>query len=279
MRVESSASNTSQWPRDESQPSPQLTGMKKLSVAHGVANSQNSPSTTSPTVLPSYRDSIFSGAHQTLEWREGLRDDSSIPGQQLPRVSNPSDRRSSYTGPPAPDHLNLTGSLQHAHRTCQVQGPPPLLSSESTAERSSGSSGSTSSGAFYTPRTPMEPSLDRALPIPTLYPQKSTGGFDNPHQLPPLRPPSLSPQTSMLGSQQSPNGIHAIVDYPNSMAPMRGYTTPNTQQILPADNNDPRLREYMSTSSAEDNNLDPVSALLKAGEIVDRSSRNRPPPP
>ena len=215
IRVESSASNTSQWPRDESQPSPQLTGMKKLTVAHGVANSQSPPSTTSPTVLPGYRDSIFSGAHQTLAWREGLRDDNILPGQPLPRVTDPSDRRSSFTGPPAPDHLNLTGSLQHAHRTGQGQGhPPPLLSSESTAGRSSGSSGSTSSGAFYTPRTPMEPALDRALPIPNLYAQKSTGSFDNPHQLPPLRPPSLSPQTPMLSSQQSPKGKFRNVVYP-----------------------------------------------------------------
>ena len=49
-RVESSASSTSQWPAHESQPSPQLTGLKKLSG--GVANSQGSPNTTSPTVLP-----------------------------------------------------------------------------------------------------------------------------------------------------------------------------------------------------------------------------------
>jgi hypothetical protein len=207
MRVESSASNTSQWPTNESQPSPQLTGLKKLSV--GAASSQGSPSTTSPTVLPGYRDSIFSGVNQTLAWRDGHRDDNGIPSQQLPRMTNPADaRRSSYTGPPVPDPLNLTGSLQHAHRTGQGSGhPPPLLSSESTAGRSSGSSGSTSSSMFYnTPRTPMEPSLDRALPIPALYSQKSSGSFDNAHQLPPLRPPSLSPQTSMLGTQQSPNG-------------------------------------------------------------------------
>jgi hypothetical protein len=214
MRVGSSASNSSPWPPHENLPSPQLTGIKKLSVAHGVANSQGSPSTSSPTALPGYRDSIFSGTNQTLVWREGLRDDS-IPGQHLPRVTDPADRRSSYTGPPAADSLNLTGSLQHAHRTGQVSHPPPLISSESTAGRSTGSSGSTNSSAFYnTPRTPMEPAHDRALPIPTLYPQKSTGSFDNLHQLPPIRPPSLSPQTSMAGSQQSPNGT-----FPNRVCP------------------------------------------------------------
>jgi hypothetical protein len=51
----------------------------------------------------------------------------------------------------------------------------------------------------------MEPPLERALPIPSLYPQKSNGSFEN--QLPPLRPPSLSPRSTMLGSQQSPNGM------------------------------------------------------------------------
>jgi hypothetical protein len=132
-------------------------------------------------------------------------------------MTNPADaRRSSYAGPPAIDPLNLTGSLQPAHRTGQGH-PPPLLSSESTAGRSSGSSGSTSSSVYYTPGTPMEPSLDRALPIPILYPQKSTGSFDNPHQLLPLRPP-LSPQTSMLGSQQSLNGT-----LPSRLCPLPLY--------------------------------------------------------
>jgi hypothetical protein len=47
---------------------------------------------------------------------------------------------------------------------------------------------------------------------------------------------------------------------------MRGYAAPNTQQTPPTDSNDSRLREFISASSPEDNNLDPVSALLKAGE-------------
>ena len=62
------------------------------------------------------------------------------------------------------------------------------------------------------------------------------------------------------------------------MAPMRGYAAPNNQQIPPADNNDPRLREFLSGNPSEDSNLDPFSALLKAGEIVNRNSRNQPPP-
>ena len=53
--------------------------------------------------------------------------------------------------------------------------------------------------------------------------------------------------------------VYSIVDY-------RGYTSPTSQQILVAGNNDISHREYTAVSSPEDNNLDPVSALLKAGE-------------
>lgn len=213
MRVESSASNTSQWPTIESQPSPQLTGLQKLSVA--APSSQSSPSSTSPTVLPGYRDPILNGTHQTVAWRDGHRDDNSIPVPQLPRMTSSANaRRSSFTGPPIAGSLNLTGSLQHAHRTGQGYArPPPLPTKESTAGRSSGSSGSTASSTFYSPRTPLEHPLDRTLPIPQLYSQKSTGSFDNSHQLPPLRPPSLSPQ-STIGSQQSPNDT-----WPNRVCP------------------------------------------------------------
>ena len=219
-RLGSSASTTSPWPSHDSQPSPQLTGIKKLSAAHGATNSQGSPSIASPTTLPGYRDSIFSASSQTLAWREGLRDDS-MSGQNLPRVRNPADRPSSFTGPSVADSLNVTGSLQHAHRTGQVSHPPPLISSESAAGRSTGSSVSTSSSAFYnTPRTPMEPPLDRALPIPTLYPNKSISSFDSPHQLPPIRQSSLSPQTSISGIPQStPNGT-----FPNSLCPCSIYS-------------------------------------------------------
>lgn len=67
-------------------------------------------------------------------------------------------------------------------------------------------------------------------------------------------------------------GIPAIMDFPTSMAPMRGYVTTASQV---ADGHDARMRDFLSASSAEDSNLDPVSALLRAGEIVNRTSRDR----
>lgn len=67
------------------------------------------------------------------------------------------------------------------------------------------------------------------------------------------------------------------------MAPIRGYNTA-PQSIVGVDRPDPRVREYALQNPTEDNNnLDPVSALLKAGEIVNRNSRaqtqtQKPPP-
>lgn len=266
MRVESSGSATGQWHPPEGQSSPQIPSMPKLSVALGGPKPQNSPSATSPTVLPGYRDSIYGGNSQSLAWREGQRGDD-LANSQLPRLSSVTDSRPNFSGLSHADPRNLTGSQQHDHRMNRGQNhpPPPLLSSEST-NRSSTSSASTGSSAFYTPRTPLEPPLDRALPIPSLYAQKSNGSYDN--QLPPLRPPSLSPQSSMLLTQQSPNAIHSI-DFPNSIPPIRNYP----QQGNPNNQPDSRLQDYSNT--AEDN-LDPVSALLRAGEIVDRNSNGRP---
>lgn len=112
----------------------------------------------------------------------------------------------------------------------------------------------------------MEPAIDRPLPIPSLYTQKS---YEN--QLPPLRPPSLPPQTT-IHSQLSPNAVHPIMEFPASMAPMRGYNATNSKQH-PIESHDERLRDF---EALEDQILDPVSALLRAGEIVNRNSSNRP---
>jgi len=270
MRLESSTPGAGQWHTGDGASSPQLSAVPKLSLALGGPKRQGSPNTTSPTVLPGYRDSIYGAPQQALPWRDNQRDDSLGSLQQLSRVATVGDRRPSYTESPS-EKLNLTGSMQHAHRTGQSH-PPPLLTSEST-NRSSVSSGSTVSSTYFTPRTPMEPPLERALPIPSLYPQKSNGSFD--HQLPPLRPPSLSPRSIMLASQQSPKGVHSL-DFPSSMAPLRSYTATAPQQIAHDDQSEARHRDLMSSTSGDDNILDPVSALLRAGEIVNRNSRGRP---
>jgi len=271
LHAELSGSNTNQWHTVDGHTSPQSATMPKLALTLGGPRGPGSPNTGSPAVLPGYRDSIFGGTQQTLAWRDGQRDESGNSFQQLPRLASINDRRPNYPGGIVKDALNLTGSLQHAHRTGQSH-PPPLLTSEST-NRSSGSSASGASSAYYTPRTPMEPPLERALPIPSLYPQKSSGSFES--QLPPLRPPSLSPQSTVLGTQQSPNGIQTHADFPTSIPPIRSFTATASYQVGQGDRPHSRSRDFMSSDSVDDSNLDPVSALLRAGEIVNRNSRER----
>lgn len=63
--------------------------------------------------------------------------------------------------------------------------------------------------------------------------------------------------------------IHTGVDFQSSIPPLRGYgsSQPPGQHNQP----DRRYQEYLS-NSPDDNNLDPVSALLRAGEIVENRS-------
>jgi hypothetical protein len=203
-RVESTTT-VGNWNATDGGASPQFVNTPKLSLALGGPKKHSSPPTASPTVLPGYRESIYGASPQANPWRDNARDDGLTSLQQLSRIASGNDHRSGYNSLPS-DKLNLTGSTQHAHRTGQGNAPP-LLTHESTTSTnmSTASSGSTiSSSAYFSPRTPMEPPLERALPVPALYPQKSNGSFE--HQLPPLRPPSLSPRLTLAGSQQSPNG-------------------------------------------------------------------------
>jgi len=204
-RVESS---TSQWQVPNGQLSPShSTTPQPLTVSHVRGTSQGSPKLMSPTALPGFRDSLIKPTQHTLAWREGQREDNTLPLQKVPRFAESGERRTSYSGP---DYRNTTGSVQHLHRTGKSHTPPSLTSESTTL--SSDSSISNSSSMYFTPRTPMEPSLERSLPLPNLFSQKSPGNFDP--QLPPFRVPSLSPQISSLGTQQSPNGmIEPTSDY------------------------------------------------------------------
>ncbi|TVY78194.1 High mobility group protein 20A [Lachnellula suecica] len=276
-RAESSASSTTPWLASDGNGNTSAS-MPQPNFALGGPNSQSPPNTTSPNILPGYRESIYGGgAQQSLPWRDGHRDDSSTSLPQLPRLTNISDRRPSFPALSRAEVLNLTGSSQHIHRTGQLQGhAPPLLTSEST-NRSTASSTSTISSPMYTPHTPLEPALERALPIPSLYPQKASGSYEN--QLLPLGPPSISPQLSSSVSQHSPNSIPTFLpEYPSSMAPMRGFTATAPQKLGQGERQALSTYDLASRSAVDDNDLDPVSALLKAGEIVSRNSRNQQGP-
>jgi hypothetical protein len=62
------------------------------------------------------------------------------------------------------------------------------------------------------------------------------------------------------------------MDFPITIAPLRGYNHTALQCSCPVDH---RKRNYTPYNLADDN-LDPVSALLKAGEIINRHSKGRP---
>lgn len=186
MPVDSSPASASQW--HEGHHPPALT----LPVVQ-PGQSHGSPSSPS-SILSSYRGAIFGGSAQSLPWRESNREERNMPLQQRRRVASIGDRPLGYAPPPAGDPLNLTEALQNTHRLGQGAYPP--------STSASGSSHSTASSSFLTPRTPLEPTLDRALPMPSLFPQTSSGCYDK--QLPPLRASSLSPQSGTHGLQQSP---------------------------------------------------------------------------
>jgi len=177
VRVESSASNTGQWiPGDVSSP--------PLTV--NVPRTRTSPPSTSPAILPGYRDTVFAEGRNTLAWRDGLREE-----QHLPGIGSVGANQS---GPPT-DTLNSPASNSHAHRTVMIGNPPPLLTREST-NRSTGSS-----NFSYGPRTPMEGPLEP--PSASYYPKK-LGSYEN--QLPPILTPALSPRSSIVNALHSPNG-------------------------------------------------------------------------
>ncbi|KAM3066849.1 hypothetical protein ACMFMF_009902 [Clarireedia jacksonii] len=269
-RVDSSASSKSPWSAGTTQSTPlssisTLPTLPTLNKASSVSGrlGQGSP-THSTSILPGYRESMLGPGAQN--WRDGRREEAAIL-QPIQRIVDMSERRRSHSGPAILDQLALAGSRQHHLRSERSSQPPPLLSTESTSQ--STSSSTSNSSTFYNPRTPMEPNIDRSLPMPALYPQKS-GNYDGPVSY--LPAPSISPQSSMLGAQHSPNGMHPIVDFPTAMPPMRRYSeAPLSLSHSATKEESPRLHSYMST--VEDNELDPVSALLRAGEIVDRSSR------
>lgn len=91
--------------------------------------------------------------------------------------------------------------------------------------------------------------------------------------------------STLLLSLTDLEGIHPHMEFPSSIPPLRGYNPSvsqapyqGSQFVYQEDLQaaDSRIREIMSANSTDDIVLDPVSALLRAGEIVNRNSRDRP---
>ncbi|QSZ35118.1 hypothetical protein DSL72_007983 [Monilinia vaccinii-corymbosi] len=324
MRVNSPASSTSQWHASTPPSSiamtpmslPALTNVPKGPGLQGRLH-PGSP-VDMPKVLPGYRESILGPGGSPVDmpnvllgyresilvpgaqhWREGHRDEGST-AQQTSRGSI--ERRVSQSGSTSTitqDHLNLNDLTQHRRTPQGSLNPPPSLTSESTVQ--SNYSVTSNSSMYFAPRTPLEPDFNRALPIPSLFPQRS-GSYDG--QLPFFSgPSSLSPQASLPGTQQSPNGswqfipyLNSIKDFPTTMPLMQRYseapqgisnsmrsaigrpdmrrsekrTDPSHPQLMSNLHHQPTSNHI---STADELDLDPINALLRAGEIVNRNSR------
>lgn len=212
--------------------------------------------------------------------------------QQLPRLLNDRERRSSQAGflhNVPPESPNRFSASQNSSRTGRGH-TPPLLTSESTSGTTKSTESSASTGSYYAPTTPLEPSIhDRRLPIPTLFPSKPPGLYDT--HLPPIQAPSLSPQSSINVSYQPSSGNQIAVVHYNALADVSllegilsmDYSSSNTRRsYLHSPQPQPHLASSIPsahsrnvpTSAVEETPLDPVSALLKAGEIFDRKSQN-----
>jgi len=246
MAVENSATNSGQWYSVHGQPTPLVLLKPKANIA--LAD-QGSPTATSTMVLPRYHHSIIGGTCQVPLWGESL---GSL--QQLPRTESVGDSRSNYKGESVTVSPYLTDLQQHSQAPGQSH-PPPLLTSNSK-NGSSASWVSTGPSVLQTLQTPQSSHMLET-------------------QLPSLRPSFLSPKLTWLGSQQSAESIHATVNFPASVLLIRDYVGAAPQQVTQADLPDCRTQEFAFLRSADDHDLDPVSALLKAGEIIERNSRHR----
>jgi hypothetical protein len=69
------------------------------------------------------------------------------------------------------------------------------------------------------------------------------------------------------------SGIHTLEDFPSSMDPLQSYTSTALQPIARDEHSASGNRELMISTSGDENISDPVGALLRAAEIVDRNCK------
>lgn len=224
-----------------------------------------------------YRDFNATPKQHTAQWRDQTRP------IELPVHAykiQPERKSSQPAQPPFYPNLDTSASYMHNYQTRQrsIGGyTPPLLTTESTG--STTQSSSTSGGSdhprgmlpFYAQRNPGEMPRDRPSlpPVPAIYNgAKLPSLFEGP--LPPIRHTSLSPPPSSLNALYGRQAAIPSMDYPSSR--------PGSQRSPyfpePRIGRDGPQSHLMHASSNEDDNLlDPVSALIRAGEIVSNQGR------
>lgn len=292
------------------------TRSRAVSVASGASHLQNMGDSMSPisktaviSPTPMLIEAITSAqsSPSMLNSSFGVDHRESLPTilQQLGPL-RPDATRDDATRHAPPNQMSMrsvdAGTLSDApplytarHRVERVDAVPPMLTHGSTSDST------VSANSYFTPRTPIEPSLERILPMPVKFPQKP-GSFEG--VLPPIRPPSLSPQTSVFGTRPSPSPTPPLVsmlsssvtpnppsypgvktvDFQQHIAPLRNFPppTPGALALSPTTQPTPSrdsTRESPRPDADAITSMDPVSALIRAGEIVDRQSKwTRPLP-
>lgn len=251
QRVKPSLHNTRELIGDGLDLLPPVLSTLQHSISIGDLKCEGSSNPVLAMVLPGDGQYILGGAHQAL-WNGGQLNESMPSFQQLLHILNAGDCRASQPKLPAIDHLHLVRPLQHAIRMEQNHLPPLLICEP--INKASISFSSTSSPTLCTPRTPVESLLEDPIPRPSIYSQEPIASFEN--RLPHLQQTSLSPRIAMDGARKSPK------------ASQLGY---NDYEVQYSEATDHRRRDFMPSNPAHDT-LDPISALIKAGEIINRNN-------
>ncbi|SZF02921.1 unnamed protein product [Blumeria hordei] len=235
----------------------------------GNANGANSNSPTAKTqpIPPVYHDPSFNGriSPSGYIWREAQSDEGALMAHAYPRISSTDGCWSKTpellaSSRPASIHLNHAAQ---AHRPAIIE-----QGQNKTASPTSSKTKSSSSPIYLTHRALIEPSFERSLPILPHYSHKSAEQMER--QLPPLVRPPYSPVSSIHSPSSqhhyTPDGLHRTIDI-------------HQKQHLPVrclnENLNQKTRDYMAKSKPPDHPLDPVSALIRAGELVGQNSSGR----
>ncbi|OBT98848.1 hypothetical protein VE01_03411 [Pseudogymnoascus verrucosus] len=243
---------------------------------------QTSPGGPS-TALPGYRDTVINPNLQTLAWRDHTRPPN-LPIHEYNRQVEPKLNQSGIlNAPETPTSFAQAFHNQPRPSLSSISSfSPPSLTSESTVSTQQSTSSSTAAdprqSTYFAPRIPLDPSRERpSFPMHPVFSHNSSKAqaqhFDT---LPPIRHPSLSPQLPASISYNSQSGILAM-DYSsiNQASQRTGYLSPtrppHRPQPIPL-----QLRHPHPTVPDDDNApLDPVSALIRAGEIVSSQGRQQ----
>lgn len=174
--------------------------------------------------------------------------------------------------------------------------PPPLLTSQSTdstikSSISSGSGESRIGNSYFGPRTSQDETSRNvpSLPLPPIYSgSKLSGTFDG--HLPPIRRGSLSPTSSINPSYKPgpPSKSHHISAHTKhasfnmtigSMAidfqPVAANRFPISRLPPSSHLGHPQLYRHGSSTDENIGPLDPISALIHAGEIVNTQGQQQ----